>query len=170
MLLPVRKNYLARSNCSHRARLVLDVPEQCCGVCLLSPTWTGSASCSLASIISRSAIVRRRCTLPRLTSISGPLYGAQKVRVSTIRARATFRRMPVQPSHRPLECRLRKLRELQDLGSGRPAPSLEIAITLAGTAEPPAMARPSDTATELDCTPWVRQQNPGQMVNHWSCR
>ena len=31
---PARKNYLARPNCSHRARLVLDVPEQCCGVCL----------------------------------------------------------------------------------------------------------------------------------------
>jgi hypothetical protein len=22
----------------------------------------------------------------------------------------------------------------------------------------------------VDCTPWVRQQNPGQMVDHWSCR
>ena len=37
-------------------QLALDVPEKCCGVCLPSPTWTGSASCSLASIISRSAI------------------------------------------------------------------------------------------------------------------
>ena len=52
------------------------------------------------------------------------------------------------PSHachakpRPLAYRLRKLRELQDPGSGRPALGLAIGITLAETAETPAMARP----------------------------
>jgi hypothetical protein len=49
---------------------------------------------------------------------------------------------------RPLAYRLRKLRELQDPGSGRPALGLEIGITLAETAETPAMARPPDTATD----------------------
>ena len=34
--MPVRKNYLARPKCSHRAHLSLDVPEQCCGLCLPS--------------------------------------------------------------------------------------------------------------------------------------
>jgi hypothetical protein len=117
---PVRKNYLARPKGSHRARLILDVPEQCCGVCLPSPTWTGSASCSLASTISRSAIARRHCTQPRLTSISGPLYGTKEFPVATIRARAILRPTPATPSHCPLAYRLRKLRELQDPGSGRP--------------------------------------------------
>jgi hypothetical protein len=52
------------------------------------------------------------------------------------------------PSHachakpRPLAYRLRKLRELQDPGSGRSALGLAIGITLAETAETPAMARP----------------------------
>src|SRR5277367_4862064 len=83
-LYAVYKNYLACPKCSHRARLILDVPEQCCGVCLPSPTWTGSASCSLASIISRSAIARRHCTRPRLTSISRPPCGAKEFPVATI--------------------------------------------------------------------------------------
>ena len=29
---------------------------------------------------------------------------------------------------------------------------------------------PAFLGETLDCTPWVRQQNPGQMVDHWSCR
>jgi hypothetical protein len=145
--MPVRKNYLARPKCSHRARLILDKTEQCCGVCLPSPTWTGSASCSLASIISRSVIARRHCTRPRLTSISGPLCGAKEFPVATICARAIFRPAPATPSHRPLAYRLRKLRELQDPGSGRPALGLAIGITLAETAGTPAMAHPPDPAT-----------------------
>jgi hypothetical protein len=145
---PVRKNYLARPKCSHRAHLILDVTEQCCGVCLPSPTWTGSASCSLASTISRSAIARCHCTGPRLTSISGPLCGAKEFPVATIRARAIFRPASATSSHRPLAYRLRKLREFQDPGCGWPALGLVIGITLAETAETPATARPSDTATE----------------------
>jgi hypothetical protein len=121
----------------HRARLVVDRTEQCCGVCLPSPTWTGSAACSLGSIVSRSAIARRHCTRPRLTSIFGPPCGAKEFPVATIRARAILRRTPATPSHQPLAYRLRKLRELQDPGSGRPAPGLEIGITLAETAETP---------------------------------
>src|SRR5882672_4183324 len=79
--------------------------------------------------------------------MSGPLYGAKEFPVATIRARTIFRPTPATPSHRPLAYRLRKLRELQDPGSGRPALGLEIGITLAKTAETPAMARPPDTAT-----------------------
>jgi hypothetical protein len=57
---------------------------------------------------------------------------------------------PTQGVHlnRPLAYHLRKLRELQDRGRGRPALGLEIGITLAETAETPAMARPPDIATE----------------------
>src|SRR5882762_8788997 len=83
---------------------------------------------------------------PRLTSISGALCGAKEFPVATNRARAIFRPTPATPSHRPLAYRLRKLREFQNPGSGRPAPGLEIGITLAETAETPAMARPPDTA------------------------
>jgi hypothetical protein len=146
--MPARKNYLARPKCSHRAHLILDVTEQCCGVCLPSPTWTGSASCSLASTISRSAIARCHCTRPRLTSISGPLYGTKEFPVATIRARAILCPTPATPSHRRLAYRLRKLRELQNPGGGRPSLGLEIGITLAETAETPTMNRPPDTATE----------------------
>jgi hypothetical protein len=142
-LYAVYKNYLVRPKCSHRARPILDVPEQCCGVCLPSPTSTGPASCSLASIISRSAIARRHCRRLRLRSISGPLCGAKEFPVATIRARAILRPEPAMPSRWPLAYRLRKLRELQDPGSGRPAPGLEIGITLAETAETPAMGRPA---------------------------
>ena len=35
--MPVRKNYLARPKCRHRAPLSLNGAEQCCGVCLPSP-------------------------------------------------------------------------------------------------------------------------------------
>src|SRR5712675_2565794 len=80
-------------------------------------------------------------------SISGPLCGAEEFVVTPIRACAIFRPAPATPSQRPLAYRLRKLRELQDPGSGRPALGLEIGITLAETAETPAMARPPDTAT-----------------------
>jgi hypothetical protein len=55
------------------------------------------------------------------------------------------RNFPSQACHakpRPLAYRLRKLRELQDPGSGRSALGLAIGITLAETAETPAMARP----------------------------
>src|SRR5580704_5654372 len=54
---------------------------------------------------------------------------------------------PTQGVHlnRPLAYHLRKL---QDRGRGRPALGLEIGITLAETAETPAMARPPDIATE----------------------
>src|SRR5882762_716199 len=79
---------------------------------------------------------------PRLTSMSGPLCGAKEFPVATIRARAIFRPAPATPSHRPLAYRLRKLREFQDPGSGHPALGLEIGITLAETAETPAIARP----------------------------
>ena len=41
-LYAVYKNYLARPKCSHRARLILDVPEQCCGVWLPSPHLDGN--------------------------------------------------------------------------------------------------------------------------------
>src|SRR5258708_19966387 len=82
----------------------------------------------------------------RLTSISEPLCGAEEFPVATIRARAILRPTPATPSHRPLAYRLRKLRELQDPGSGRPALGLEIGITLVETAETPAMARPPDPA------------------------
>src|SRR5882672_5413101 len=67
--------------------------------------------------------------------MSGPLYGAKEFPVATNRARAIFRPAPATPSHRPLAYRLRKLREFQDPGSGRPALGLEIGITLAETAE-----------------------------------
>ena len=60
-----------------------------------------------------------------------------------------FRRTPATPSPRPSVYRLRKLRELQHPGGGRPAPGLEIGITLAEIAETPAMARPPDAATEI---------------------
>jgi hypothetical protein len=63
-----------------------------------------------------------------------------------MRARAIFRPAPATPSHWPLAYRLRKLRELKNPGSGRPAPGLEIGVSLAETAETPAMARPPDTA------------------------
>jgi hypothetical protein len=139
----VYKNYLARPKCSRRARPVLDVPEQCCGVCLPSLTSTGSASCSFASITSRSAIARRHCTRPRLRSISGPLCGAKEFPVGTIRAGAISRPTPAPPSHRRLAYRLRQLREFQDPDSGRAAPGLEIGLTLAETAETPAMGRPA---------------------------
>ena len=36
------KNYLARPLCRHPAHLVVDVPEQCCGVCLSTLTRRGS--------------------------------------------------------------------------------------------------------------------------------
>ena len=122
------KNYPARPKCSRRARPVLDAPEQCCGVCLPSLTSTGSASCSFASITSRSAIARRHCTRPRLRSISRPLSDAKGFPVATIRARAILRPEPAMPSRWPLAYRLRKLRELrevQNLGSGWPAPGLK---------------------------------------------
>src|SRR5713226_6295101 len=48
-----------------------------------------------------------------------------------------FRPTPATPSHRRLAYRLRKLRELQNPGSGRPAPGLEIGISLAEIAETP---------------------------------
>src|SRR5882757_8381634 len=79
-------------------------------------------------------------------SISGPLCGAEEFLVTPIRACAIFRPAPATPSHRRLAYRLRKLRELQDPGSGRPALGLEIGITLAEIAGTRAMARPSDTA------------------------
>jgi len=84
----------------------------------------------------------------RLTSISEPLCGAEEFPVATIRARAILHPTPATPSHRPLAYRLRKLRELQDPGSGRPALGLGIGITLAETAETPAMACPPDTARD----------------------
>jgi hypothetical protein len=90
----VYENYLVRPKCSRRARPVLDAPEQCCGVCLPSLTSTGSASCSFASITSRSAIARRHCTRPRLRSISGPLCGAA-VRKNSRSPRSVLAQFPV---------------------------------------------------------------------------
>ena len=147
-LYAVYKNYLARPKCSHRARLVLDVPEQCCGVCMPSPS-TGSASCSLASVISRSAIARQHCTRPRPTSISGPLCGANEIPVATILARAILPARTATPTHRPRAYGLRKLRELQNPGSGRLALDVETGITPAEIAETAAMAHPPDAATEF---------------------
>src|SRR5216683_4655939 len=136
--------------------------------------WRMSAELHLDRI---GIMLARLDNLPRRqTSISGPLCGGKEFPVATIRARAIFRPAPATPSHWPLAYRLRKLRELQDPGSGRPALGLGIGITLAETAETPAMARPPDTATGaragrkgrkgrkpiLRCTLWVRQQNCGQ--------
>src|SRR5882757_3121793 len=72
--------------CSHRARLVLDITEQCCGVCLSTRTDRGSASCSLVLTIAGAVLDRGRNTWARPTSISrrsvllfqfwGPFQGA----------------------------------------------------------------------------------------------
>ena len=209
--MPVSRNYLARPKCSHRARLILDVPEQCCGVCLPNPTSTGSASCSLASMIPQ----RHRsghCTRPRLTSISGPLCGAKEFPVATIRARAILR----PALGREIGKSLAEIAGIARIRGGCPALGLAIGISLAEIAgiarsaaavprwasrlayrlrklrelqDPrrPSRAEPRDWHIACEncenprlgllagyrgrfgCTPWVRQQNPGQMVAHWSC-
>jgi hypothetical protein len=69
--------------------------------------------------------------------------GAKEFPVATIRAGAISRPTPAPPSHRRLAYRLRQLREFQDPDSGRAAPGLEIGLTLAETAETPAMGRPA---------------------------
>jgi hypothetical protein len=67
-LYAVYKNYPAHPMCSHRARLVLDVPEQCCGVCLSTLTDRGSASCSRVLTVAGTVLDRGRNTRARPTS------------------------------------------------------------------------------------------------------
>ena len=97
-LYAVYKNDLARLMCSHRARLVLDVTEQCCGVCLSTLTDRGSASCSLVLTIAGTVLDRGRNTWARPTSISRPLCGAQEFLAATAGARAIPCRTPPAPS------------------------------------------------------------------------
>ena len=100
---------VARPKCRHPDPLSLDGPKQCCGLCLPSPTRTGSASCSLASMISRSAIALGRCTRPRV---------------------------PRQATgHWPVACG--NCGNSKNSGSGEAAPGLEIGISLAEIAEIP---------------------------------
>ena len=94
-LYAVYKNYLARPKCSHRAGLVLDVPEQCCGVCLSTLTDRGSASCSLVLTIAGTILDRGRNARARPTSISRPLCGVQEFLAG---ARAIPCRTPSAPS------------------------------------------------------------------------
>jgi hypothetical protein len=97
-LYAVYKNYLARPKCSHRAGLVLDVPEQCCGVCLSTLTDRGSASCSLVLTIAGTILDRGRNARARPTSISRPLCGVQEFLAATAGARAIPCRTPSAPS------------------------------------------------------------------------
>jgi hypothetical protein len=97
-LYAVYKNYPAHPMCSHRARLVLDVPEQCCGVCLSTLTDRGSASCSRVLTVAGTVLDRGRNTRARPTSISRPPYGAQEFLVATAGAHAIRCRTPAAPT------------------------------------------------------------------------
>ena len=73
--MPVRKNYLARLKCSNRDRLSLDVPEQCCGLCL--PTLIQQRSAHAHGHLRRHFCIPRRLARiePSVLEEAGPERG-----------------------------------------------------------------------------------------------